>query len=306
VTETGALRGKLGYMSPEQADGRPVDASSDLYAVGIVLWEMLAGARLFHADSDLEVLALLRRAVVPDPPMRNAPAERELRNIVRRALARDRAARYADAASFERDLEHYLSIAAQIDPAARLAELVREVDPGAPEGDDGWAPTVPEADPDAAPTVVAPSSPPRAGRWGPWAWAAPLVAVAAAVAVLWTAGVIGGDRPADVAADPGPPAGVPGAPTPASPARAPGAPAPASPAREAAPSAIAPPAPTPREPAATTPHEPPAAAAPATADPLRPATPATRRPRRPREDPAAPDRPVPTSRETLVDPFSLR
>jgi serine/threonine protein kinase len=64
-TRTGAVKGKLSYMSPEQADGRPVDRRSDIFALGILLFELLTRTRLFHNDNELATLRLVREAQIP-------------------------------------------------------------------------------------------------------------------------------------------------------------------------------------------------------------------------------------------------
>src|SRR6267154_1489070 len=63
-TQAGTLKGKYGYMSPEQVVGHPIDGRSDLFAVGVVLAEMLMGRRLFTAPNDLDVLLMVRDARV--------------------------------------------------------------------------------------------------------------------------------------------------------------------------------------------------------------------------------------------------
>src|SRR5207237_5276030 len=66
-TVTGTLKGKFGYMSPEQVEGREIDHRADLFAAGIVLHEVLTGKRLFKGSSDLATIAMVREARV-DPP----------------------------------------------------------------------------------------------------------------------------------------------------------------------------------------------------------------------------------------------
>ncbi len=97
------LRGKYAYMSPEQANGEPLDRRSDLFSLGIVLWELLAGQRLFRGGSTGETLERVRAADVPPLPEGLGPRG-ELDRILGRALARDRAARYASAAELQSDL----------------------------------------------------------------------------------------------------------------------------------------------------------------------------------------------------------
>lgn len=102
-----AFQGKAGYMSPEQARGEALTASSDVFAVGIILWELLAGRRLYKAQPGESLLQASRRAEIPELPSRGLPEEDELFGIVRRALARDTDERYSTAAAMLRDLEAY-------------------------------------------------------------------------------------------------------------------------------------------------------------------------------------------------------
>jgi len=99
-TRLGTILGTAAYMSPEQAQGRPLDGRSDLFSAGAVLYEMLAGRRPFAADSELgSITALMTQ---DPPPLRNVPAVVD--GIVRRALAKDPAARYPTAAAMRADL----------------------------------------------------------------------------------------------------------------------------------------------------------------------------------------------------------
>jgi serine/threonine-protein kinase len=101
-----AIKGKAGYMSPEHAAGEVIDARADVFAAGIVLWELLAGRRMYRQDQTrTSLLEQARRAEIPKLPLRNVPGERELHGIVEKALARDRSKRYASAAAMLRDLE---------------------------------------------------------------------------------------------------------------------------------------------------------------------------------------------------------
>jgi hypothetical protein len=90
-----ALRGKFRYMSPEMAAGGPVDRRSDVFALGVVLHELLTGVRLFTGPSELAVLEQVRRAEVAPPSQVNPAVPRGLDAIVLRALARDPADRFA-------------------------------------------------------------------------------------------------------------------------------------------------------------------------------------------------------------------
>jgi serine/threonine-protein kinase len=85
---TGSLKGKYAYMSPEQAYGREVDRRTDVYALGIVLWEMLTLKRMFQAENDIRVLEKVRNPRVPVPSAYAPGLPGELDRVVMRALAR--------------------------------------------------------------------------------------------------------------------------------------------------------------------------------------------------------------------------
>lgn len=102
-----AYQGKAGYMSPEQAHGEMLDARSDVYAVGIMLWELCAGKRLYKAKPEESLIEVARRAVVPPLPCRGCTAEDQLHAIIFKALAKNRDDRYASARAMLRDLERY-------------------------------------------------------------------------------------------------------------------------------------------------------------------------------------------------------
>ncbi|HUU03726.1 MAG TPA: serine/threonine-protein kinase [Myxococcota bacterium] len=105
VTEAGMIRGKVAYMSPEQAVGDKLDQRSDLFSLGVVLHEMLTGGRLFDGDDQVQVLRKVRDARI-DPPSagaHNVPPE--IDSLVMRALERERDKRFACARDFDKALE---------------------------------------------------------------------------------------------------------------------------------------------------------------------------------------------------------
>jgi hypothetical protein len=103
-----ALRGTPAYMSPEQALSQPVDVRSDLFALGLVLYEALAGERAYPGDNARETLAIARRGHAPAPPD-SAPAP--LREIVARATATAPDDRYQNARQMQLALDRYLIVA---------------------------------------------------------------------------------------------------------------------------------------------------------------------------------------------------
>jgi serine/threonine-protein kinase len=103
-TAPGMLKGKFAYMSPEQARGETVDARTDIFALGVVLWELLTGGRLFEGDSEVAVLRAVQQSIIPPPARLNPDVPAELDAVVRKALERDPAARYQSAFELERAL----------------------------------------------------------------------------------------------------------------------------------------------------------------------------------------------------------
>jgi serine/threonine protein kinase len=107
-TVAGALKGKLLYMSPEQATGQPLDNRSDLYSLGLVLFELLTGERCFQADSELGVLEKVRLGRISDLHTLNPAVSREMVAIVNKALQKGVDHRYPSARFMERDLRDFL------------------------------------------------------------------------------------------------------------------------------------------------------------------------------------------------------
>jgi serine/threonine-protein kinase len=104
MTEAGSIVGTAQYLSPEQARGAPVDPRSDLYSLGIVLYEMLTGKVPFTGDTPVEI-AMKHLSQVPDPPSQLRPnIPHDLDAIVMRALAKDPEQRYASAEEMDADL----------------------------------------------------------------------------------------------------------------------------------------------------------------------------------------------------------
>jgi serine/threonine-protein kinase len=128
MTETGSIMGTAQYLSPEQAQGHPVDARSDLYSTGIVLYELLTGTLPFDADSPVTI-ALKQVSEDPLPPRQRNPAvPPALDAVVLRALQKDPADRYQDADQFIAALEAAMSggyvetVSVYEDPVAELEE----------------------------------------------------------------------------------------------------------------------------------------------------------------------------------------
>ncbi len=104
ATCPGTLKGKFGYMSPEQSRGEAVDARTDVFALGIVLWEMLTGGKLFEADSDAGMIRAVQESAIASPARLNPTVPPDLDAAVMRALERDPKQRHQAAQELERAL----------------------------------------------------------------------------------------------------------------------------------------------------------------------------------------------------------
>lgn len=109
ATKAGTLKGKFSYMSPEQAEGQPIDPRTDVFALGIVLWELLANDRLFTGSNEAAILRKVRDCQIPPIRKINPTVPQELERIVMKSLAKDRNVRYQTAANFHRDLNRFLN-----------------------------------------------------------------------------------------------------------------------------------------------------------------------------------------------------
>jgi serine/threonine protein kinase len=106
-TNVGTLKGKVTYMSPEQALGRPIDHRTDIYSCGIILYELMTGKRLFKGENQLEVLEKIRTTQITEATLPESIPE-DVRPILARALAFSSKNRYASAADMQIDLTRLL------------------------------------------------------------------------------------------------------------------------------------------------------------------------------------------------------
>ncbi|MBK6688661.1 MAG: serine/threonine protein kinase [Deltaproteobacteria bacterium] len=107
-TQAGVLKGKFGYMSPEQVRGVDLDNRSDIFACGVVLYELLVGDRLFLGESDFSTLEKVRNVEMVPPTRLNKNLSPQLERIVMKALAKNREDRYRWASEMAEDLQRYL------------------------------------------------------------------------------------------------------------------------------------------------------------------------------------------------------
>jgi serine/threonine-protein kinase len=108
TTDPGVVKGKFSYLSPEAANGLQVDARTDIFAIGIVLWEMLAGKRLFWGENDYATVKLIQKANVPRLAPLNREVDEAFEEVLLKALTRDPADRYQSAREFGGALSDYL------------------------------------------------------------------------------------------------------------------------------------------------------------------------------------------------------
>jgi len=225
ATRTGTLRGKVPYMSPEQCRGEVLDRRSDVFSLGIVLWELVTGERLFGArgESDFEVFKQIAERDTPDPSERRADTPPALARVVAKALARARDARYPTIAAFHDDLEALAKGPAALLSIATPREVGAYVAARFPDRAEAWkrgtlvdapaprvtaplaAATRPVADdfdvpstrqsPNAASITRVATIPPAPAK--SWRWIVPLAIAAIAIAI--TGGYFAGHRSSPVA-----------------------------------------------------------------------------------------------------------
>ena len=146
ITQAGAIMGTAQYLSPEQAQGRPVTQASDVYSIGVVLFELLTGKAPFEGESAVAIALMHVNQPSPSPGEFVAGMPRELDAVVAKALAKDTSDRYTDAESFLRDLE---AVESRLDRGPADAESTAVFAPIAavapPAGAAAQPPSVPTA-----------------------------------------------------------------------------------------------------------------------------------------------------------------
>ncbi|MFT5352938.1 MAG: serine/threonine protein kinase [Polyangiales bacterium] len=107
-TDPGVVKGKFSYLSPEAAEGKPVDARADVFALAIVLWEMLAGRRLFLGETDYQTVKLVQEANVPSISRIRPEVDADFEAVLAKGLSRDPDERFQSARDFGDALAGYL------------------------------------------------------------------------------------------------------------------------------------------------------------------------------------------------------
>ena len=127
ATQVGILKGKFSYMSPEQVSGKAIDRRSDIFALGIVLFEMLTLKRLFLGSSDFSTLEKIRKVEVSPPTLYNPEIPEDLEDIVMKALQKDVSERYQTAAELQEDLQRFMFNHQMYYTAKDLSEFCRKL-----------------------------------------------------------------------------------------------------------------------------------------------------------------------------------
>ncbi|MBN2528109.1 MAG: serine/threonine protein kinase [Deltaproteobacteria bacterium] len=123
-TQIGAFKGKLGYLPPEQLTTHTVDRRADVFAIGVILFETLAGHRMYQGYTEVEILNALANGQIPGQTSLPASVPLELGWIVARAISANKEQRYATAREFQDDIEEYLAEQGGIMSAREIAQVL--------------------------------------------------------------------------------------------------------------------------------------------------------------------------------------
>lgn len=126
-TRAGEIKGKLSYMSPEQCTGKRLDNRSDIFSLGVVLYEWITGFRLFTGDSEVAILKSIIDSKIYAPSYFKADIPEEVEAILMRALAKDREERYQTAWEMQYDIDHYLSQSEFTPSNIHLANFLKQL-----------------------------------------------------------------------------------------------------------------------------------------------------------------------------------
>ncbi|MFC1655155.1 serine/threonine protein kinase, partial [Myxococcota bacterium] len=127
--EEGVLKGKFSYMSPEQIRGMPVDPRSDIFALGIVLWEICTGAKLYRESSELLTMEAILRKPVPKPREMRGDMPPDLEAIILKALAKRAVDRFQSGQEMHAALEGYLGRSGWAVGSPHLSEFMKKLFP---------------------------------------------------------------------------------------------------------------------------------------------------------------------------------
>jgi serine/threonine-protein kinase len=161
VTHATTIKGKYGYLTPEQIKCQPLDQRSDLFSVGTMLWEMSTGSRLFQRDLEVQMLYAVLEEAIPLPSDRVPGYPKDLEYVVMKALARSRDERYADGIALAEDLRLVAREHGWDCEKSTLSQLVKDIVP-----DDQVAFGQIGSDPFVTASSRSRKPEPRSDRWG--------------------------------------------------------------------------------------------------------------------------------------------
>lgn len=128
LTVTGMIVGTPAYMAPEQANGEPLTASSDLFSIGILLYELLTGVKPFYGENNTEILSkIVRNKYIPAERL-NPEIPRVFRKIIRKAIHRDQKHRYQNATEMINDLEKAIALQTRSNKKTVISRFLKDLD----------------------------------------------------------------------------------------------------------------------------------------------------------------------------------
>jgi serine/threonine-protein kinase len=128
-TQTGIVKGKVAYMSPEHLQGQPLDPRADVFALGVVLYKLVTGQHPFEGESDVTLIQAILKDPMVEVSERRQDVPEELERIVKKALAKERDQRYRGCRDLQEDLERFLLKCGEPVGSVQIAELVRRFTP---------------------------------------------------------------------------------------------------------------------------------------------------------------------------------
>ena len=153
-SQSGVIKGKLAYMPPEQIRAKQLDRRVDVYALGVVLYELLTGSKPFEATTDASLMqAILFEPLVPVAE-RRADLPEQLQRILEKALSKDREQRYPDCLSLSADLEEFILSVGKPVTTQQIVQLIAQVTPNTDTPVPTPHPGTPRSGPKLAPTPV--------------------------------------------------------------------------------------------------------------------------------------------------------
>jgi serine/threonine protein kinase len=163
-TRTGTIRGKLPYMPPEQIQAKPLDRRVDIFALGVVLYELLSGKRPFDATEEMEIMNAILHQPLKPIRQRRPDVPEALEKVLQRALAKSPGDRYQSCRHFRADLERFILSEGEPMGTYEVASLIERLFPVLREEPSAAAQPITEADRLGTPPMLSPS--PRSGPAG--------------------------------------------------------------------------------------------------------------------------------------------